>query len=257
MDTVNRFTNRAEYYARNRPGYPAEVITVLERETGLFPEAVIADIGAGTGISSELFLRHGSEVWAVEPNADMRAVAESLCSTYRSMHIKKGTAEHTGLPDASVDLVVAATAFHWFDANSCRTEFRRILKPGGYVVLLWNERRSEASPFLRAYEEVLLRLGTDYKNRWGKQRRRISDSVSQFFSPSPFGTHLLPNSQHLDFEGLCNRALSSSYAPLPGDPNHEPMLAALREIFDRFEAGGRVTMEYETAIYWGQLLGDS
>src|SRR5262249_49451556 len=161
---------------------------VLAREARWREDAVIADIGAGTGISTELFLRHGNEVWAIEPNAEMRAAAESLKDRYSLVHVAEGTAEKTGLPDASIGFVVAATAFHWFDANACRVEFQRILKSGRWVVLLWNERRSEASPFLIAYEEILRRFGTDYKDRWGKQRGKVADSVTRFFGASSFGT---------------------------------------------------------------------
>src|SRR5262249_42697576 len=166
---TQRFTGRAKNYARFRPGYPDAVIDLLREEAGWSPNAVVADIGAGTGISSELFLRHGNRVWAVEPNAEMRATAELLRARYPDFAILAASAENTTLPAECADFVVAATAFHWFDGEGCRSEFLRILKPAGQVALLWNSRDSELSPFLQAYEEMLQRFGTDYGIRWGKE----------------------------------------------------------------------------------------
>jgi len=252
---LDRFTSRAGFYARHRPGYPDEVIQVLAREAGWTRRAVVADIGAGTGISSELFLRHGNEVIGIEPNADMRAAAAALASKYPRFRLIDATAEETTLPDASVDFVVAATAFHWFDHDRCRDEFRRILKPGGHVVLLWNERGT-SSPFLQAYEQLLARFGKDYKVSWSRQRAVVGEACARFFAPAPCGFHGLPNAHSHDFEGLRERLLSSSYSPLPGEAGFEPMIAALREIFDRFHTDGKVVIEYETSIYWGQMHYD-
>jgi SAM-dependent methyltransferase len=246
-----RFTGRAENYARFRPGYPDAVIALLRAQAGWSENAAVADVGAGTGISSELFLRHGNRVWAVEPNAEMRAAAESLRDRYPCLEVVPGTAESTGLPDACADFVVAATAFHWFDANACHIEFSRIAKPHGQVVLMWNKRQTE-SPFLSEYERLLMRFGTDYKERWGGQRQGVPGIAARFFGEGNYSTASMPNLQRLDREGLAGRLLSSSYAPLPGHPNHEPMFKALSELFDRFAKDGVVTMEYETVVCWGR-----
>lgn len=254
MSDANRFTNRSEYYARSRPGYPDAVIELLRGEAGWTRHASIADVGAGTGISSELFLRHGNQVFAIEPNGEMRAITESLRARYPALQVIDGTAEATGLPAASVDFVTAATAFHWFDADLTRAEFRRILRPEGRVVLLWNERRSE-SPFLRSYEDMLQRFGTDYRQRWGSERKSVLHSVDRFFA-GPFETRRFENLQHLDFEGLRARLLSASYAPLPDEPNHKEMMADLRQIFDEFQSDGLIIFEYETVVYWGRLSGN-
>src|SRR3954468_20199343 len=146
-----RFSNRVADYVRYRPSYPPAVLDMLRREAGLEPKAVIADVGSGTGISAGLFLREGCTVFAVEPNNEMRHAAETLLKDHTSFHSVSGTAEATTLTEHSVDFVVAAQAFHWFNPKPTRAEFTRILKPGGWVVLMWNERRLDTNPFLRDY----------------------------------------------------------------------------------------------------------
>jgi SAM-dependent methyltransferase len=251
VNDAGRFTGRAGNYARFRPGYPDAVIDLLRRQAGWSEHSTVADIGAGTGLSSELFLRHGNRVWAVEPNAEMREAAGALRQPYPRLELVDAAAEAIGLPDACADFVVAATAFHWFDADRCRTEFTRILKPAGQVVLIWNLRQSETSPFLEAYENLLLRFGVDYKQRWGNERKDIDGRIASFFGGSGCRKESFPNPQHLDLDGLAGRLLSASYAPLPGHPNHEPMMKTLVEVFDRFADDGVVTMEYQTIVYWG------
>ncbi len=160
--TVERFSNRVENYVKYRPGYPPEVLGLFRNEMGLTPDSVIADVGSGTGISSRLFLENGNEVFGVEPNDAMRAAAEEFLAAFPNFHSRNGTAENTGLPDASVDLVIAAQAFHWFDPEKTRTEFKRILKEDGFVALIWNERQLATTPFLREYEQFLLKFASDY-----------------------------------------------------------------------------------------------
>ena len=252
MDPRNRFTGRVDHYIRFRPGYPDAVIEALREKAGWTAEAAVADIGAGTGISSELFLRHGNRVWAVEPNAEMRAAAETLRTAWPKLEVVDGSAEATNLSGGCADFVAAATAFHWFDARTCRAEFGRILKPGGFVILMWNKRQAETSPFLRAYEDLLVQYGTDYKDRWGSERRGLTQRVADFFR-GEVQNAAFENPQYLDLEGLTGRLLSSSYAPLPGHPNYQPMLDALAGLFTRFEKEGRVAIEYLTTIYWGRL----
>ena len=249
---VNRFSGRAQFYARSRPGYPDAVIQLLERQVGWTPEALIADIGAGTGISSELFLRHGNAVCGVEPNPDMRAAAAELQSRYPRFQITDGLAEETRLPASTFHFVVAATAFHWFDADQCRPEFRRILRPGGRVVLLWNLYQSPETPFVRAFEELAARFSNRGRHAWGRERHNIGKAAARLFGGAPQG-HYLENTERLDFQSLHGRLLSASYAPLPGDQRVEPMLADLREIFARFAVNGMVELKYQTAVYWGDL----
>ena len=253
-DSVKRFDTRVENYAKYRPNYPPETIELLKTDCGLTQESVVADIGSGTGIFSELFLKNGNQVFGVEPNATMRSTAEQLLKSYSRFVSIDGSAESTGLPDNSVDFVVAAQAFHWFDREKARLEFTRILKPGGWVVLVWNERRLDSTPFLRDCEEMFLRYGTDY----GEIRHEnIRKELSGFFSPQPFKHKSFDNLQEFDFEGFEGRVKSASYTPEPGNPNFGPMMARLREIFDTHNRNGRVTYEYDATVYYAQLSDES
>ena len=252
-DSTTRFLDRAGYYASHRPRYPAEVIDLLLEEAGWTPEATVVDVGSGTGISSELFLERGNTVIAVEPNPDMRRAAERRLGANLKFRSIDGKAEATTLRSTCADFVVCATAFHWFDVEACRHEFRRILKPQRVVVLMWNKRRSETSPVLEAYETLLRQYGKDYESRWRKQSANLEESVRRFFEPALFQKRSFDNSQRLDFDGLRGRFLSSSYTPLPGEPLYEPAIRELESLFERFAVAGAVTLEYDTQIYWGRF----
>ncbi len=249
-DATQRFSSRVEDYARYRPAYPPEVIQLLKTECGLAAESVVADIASGTGIFTRIVLEAGAHVFGVEPNAEMRRAAEEFLAGYASFTTLNGTAESTILPDHSVDIITAAQAAHWFDPGKARQEFVRILKPGGWTVLMWNDRRINASRFSREYEDLLLRYGTDYH----EVRRLGGDlTVKAFFAPSDFQTRVFDNRQDLDYVGLEGRLLSSSYAPRASDPKHEPMLQELRRIFDSNQVNGRIIFEYDTRVYYGQM----
>lgn len=248
---TQRFSDRVADYVRYRPTYPREVLRILAQEAGLGPDSVIADVGAGTGISTRLFLENGNAVAAVEPNAEMRAAAEADQAGYPRFRSLATTAEETGLPDHSVDFVVAAQAFHWFDQEAVRREFARILKPGGWVVLLWNSRRLDRTPFLRAYEALLLEYGTDYQQVRHEQIDR--SAVERFYGPGGCEYRMLENVQVFDRAGLRGRLLSSSYVPAAGDPRREALLRKLDAVFDAHQSGGTVDFEYDTELYFGRL----
>lgn len=252
-DPTRRFSNRVDYYVKYRPGYPAEIIGFLQKEMGLSPASVVADVGSGTGILTELFLKHGNLVYGVEPNREMRQAAERLLRGYPRFRSVTGAAEATTLDAGSVDFVTAGQAFHWFDAGRARVEFWRILRPDGWVVLIWNARRSESTPFLRDYEALLRTYALDYKQVTYK--RASAEVRAEFFGRGGYQAQHFDNYQLLDYDALQGRLLSSSYAPLPGHPNHEPSLAALRRIFDAHQAGGVVKFEYDTVLYYGRLTG--
>lgn len=251
MDSKERFSNRVDSYVKFRPTYPVEALDYLDRTVGMSPRCTVADIGAGTGIFTELLLDRGIEVAAVEPNPAMREAAESWLGGRERVRFVAGSAEETGLPGDSVDIIVCAQAFHWFDRAAAQIEFRRVLKPGGKVVLIWNSRLTQGTPFLEGYEHLLRAYANDYKE---VQHKNISpDVLALFFKEGSMKVARFSNRQEFDFEGLKGRLLSSSYAPLPGQPNHKPMMAELQQLFDRTETEGKVSFDYETEVFWGEV----
>ncbi len=214
-DSTQRFSNRVEAYIRSRPGYPAALLERLREACGLTPDAVIADVGSGTGILSEIFLANGNPLFGVEPNEAMRAAAERLLAGYPRFTSVAATAEATTLPSGSVDFVTAGQAFHWFDRERARAEFVRILRPGGWVVLVWNDRRMGSTPFLEGYEQLLQRFGTDYEQ---VTHTNVSEeALARWFGPG-WAVATFPSHQDFEWEGLKGRLLSSSYTPAPGPP---------------------------------------
>lgn len=247
-DSIQRFSSRVDHYVRFRPSYPNEIIGIWERDSGLSRDSVIADIASGTGIFTKLLLEHGNPVFGVEPNEAMRHAGEEYLKAYPRFTSVNGTAEATTLRDSSVDFVAAAQAAHWFDPEKSRREFTRILKPGGWLVLLWNERKTDSTPFLRDYEQLLLQYGTDYN-----EVRHEHAAVGSFYEPFPFQHQTFELQQNFDYAGAEGRLLSSSYVPGPERPNQAPMLQDLRGIFNRHQKDGRVTFEYVTRMYYGRV----
>jgi ubiquinone/menaquinone biosynthesis C-methylase UbiE len=190
--TVERFSNRVENYAKYRPGYPPAMLEFFKDHLGLTPDSVIADIGSGTGLSAKLFLENGNVVYGVEPNAGMRASAEGSLIEFKNFRSIDGTSTETTMDDESVDFIIAAQAFHWFDPHPTRGEFQRILKPNGYVALIWNERRLDSTPFSK-YEQLLLKYAIDYQGPSRKCKRREAGAFSTLES------HTFRNDQIHDF----------------------------------------------------------
>ncbi|MDQ3927639.1 MAG: class I SAM-dependent methyltransferase [Chloroflexota bacterium] len=251
-DVTQRFSTRVENYIKYRPHYPPEVLQTLQQRCGLTPASVIADVGSGTGILTEVFLRNGNLVYGIEPNQEMREAAERLLAAYPNFRSLDARAEAIGLPGESVDIVTAGQAYHWFDRAGARAEFARILKPGGWVALVWNLRQTGTTPFLRAYEHLLNTYGTDYSDVHFRGDDS-EDSLHDFYGGDGPQVETFSNSQYFDYAGLEGRLLSSSYTPEPGHPNHQPMLAALKSIFDEHQVDGKVTFLYNTRLYYGRL----
>ncbi|HUH56835.1 MAG TPA: class I SAM-dependent methyltransferase [Rhodanobacter sp.] len=252
LQSTARFSDRVDDYVRYRPDYPVALLHWLQREQGVDSRWRVADVGAGTGISSKLFLDAGYRVTAVEPNAPMRAAAEHWLRSYAGFAAVDGDAGATGLPDASVDLVTVAQAFHWFDPEAARREFARILRPQGVAAIWWNSRRLGGTRFLEGYEALLLAYGTDYASV--AERYPDDTQMRSWFGAGFRGAARFEHAQQLDFEALRGRLMSSSYAPQAGHPRHEPMLRALRELFDSSAENGTVSFDYDTRIFAGQLV---
>ncbi|MGB7068957.1 MAG: class I SAM-dependent methyltransferase [Pyrinomonadaceae bacterium] len=250
MNSVERFSNRVANYRKYRPGYPPELLETFRTHMGLTSDAMIADIGSGTGISARPFLENGNTVYGVEPNSAMRTAAEEDLSRFANFHSVDGSSDHTQLPDDSVDFVIAAQAFHWFDPTTSRKEFTRIVKPRGYLALIWNERLLAATKFLSEYEELLLEFSNDYSK---VRHDKVEDLVLKIFFGGEFEQRSLRNIQVFDFEGLKGRMLSASYMPSETESSFPPMLTALRLLFDKFAIDDNIEVLYETKVYWSEV----
>jgi SAM-dependent methyltransferase len=245
-DPTQRFSSRAADYACYRPSYPPAVTELLARECGLTSESKVADIGSGTGLFTALLLDFGCEVFGVEPNLEMRLTGENYLGRFSRFHSVEGRAEATSLPDRSVDLVTAGQAFHWFDPEQSHAEFCRILKSPGWVALIWNERR-QIPGFMIGYEDLVTRYGPERQHLATKE-------FTRFFGDIPWRLEKLSNQQVFDLQGLRGRFLSNSYAPLPGAPACEALMKELDTLFAKHEQDGRITLLYDTEIYFGKLL---
>ena len=257
-DPTTRFTDRVADYSGSRPCYPDRLVQAVVEATGIGHDAVIADIGSGTGLSAEPFLRHGYVVICVEPNAAMRASAEKVLGSHAGFRSVEGSAEATGLADGSVDAVLVAQAFHWFDVEDARREFLRILRPEGWVCLAWNTRHTTGSSFLIGYEKLLRTFGTDYERvQQRTERLRRGDGTGpgalESFFRGGYTRRVLANRQDLDLAGLESRVRSSSYTPAPGSPAHAPMMDAVAALFRAVSIDGLVRIEYDLEVYIGRL----
>ncbi|HUH63434.1 MAG TPA: methyltransferase domain-containing protein [Terracidiphilus sp.] len=250
-DPVARFSDRAEDYAKHRPHYSHDVVHAMRQACGLRPEHLIADVGCGTGLLAEIFLENGNRVIGVEPNREMRLAGQQYLKAYPNFSMIEGSAESTTLAPASIDFIIAGQAFHWFRPPEARAEFARILKPGGWAVLAWNDRDSQSTPFLRAYEALVQRYAIDYEqvsHKWVA----TYDGLGHFFAPNEMKLIQQHNEQRLDFDGVRGRLLSSSYIPKSGE-RYEAMMQALPQLFAAHASGDLVVLEYDTKIYYGHL----
>ncbi len=248
---LTRFSDRVENYIKYRPRYPDAVLEVLREHTDLTSDAIIADIGSGTGIFSEQLLGAGQQaVIGVEPNDAMRAAAEDLLAQYTGFQSINGTSEVTHIASHSVDLIVAAQAFHWFDPIPTRQEFRRILKPNGWVALLWNARFRHETPFMAGYTALLETYCPDYKDV--EHGRAEANNLVTLYGTAP-RCITMPNAQYFDFEQLKGRFLSSSYSPKPNSTHYSAAMRALTELFAAHAQTGQIAFEYTTKVYLGQV----
>ena len=249
-NSTTRFSNRVEDYVKYRPHYPVEIIPVLQQKYNISTNNLVLDIGAGTGISAELFLNAGYKVIAVEPNKEMREKSVELLGSNANFIAKNGTAEDTGVESNTIDVIICGQAFHWFDREKSRIEFQRVLRENGKVLLLWNERLT-ASAFESKYDELISTHGKDYVK---VNHRNIDiESIKDFLHPGNMVLETFHNKQLFDFVGLQGRLLSSSYMPSYTDPAYTAMIDNLQKLFNKHEANGQVQINYETKVYIGNF----
>jgi SAM-dependent methyltransferase len=250
-DPTKRFSDRVDNYVKFRPGYPPEVVTFLAKGCDLTVASVIADVGAGTGIFTKILLDEGYKVYAVEPNQPMRDAAVAQLSAYKNFTPVNGTAEATTLAGNSANLIVCAQAFHWFNDAQTRVEFGRILKPGGKAALIWNNRLTDVNDFAIAYEKLLKEDGIDYNK---VNHRNIRDiDFKAFFKNGVYTLTKYTNAQVFDEEGLLGRAYSSSYVPPRDTMAGQKFLVLLKDVFNRYKVDGKVSIQYQTEIYLGEV----
>ena len=245
IEPKKRFSSRVENYIKYRPSYPLEIIEFLKGKKILAEDTVIADLGSGTGILAKMFLDNGNQVYGVEPNKDMRKAAEKTLQEYTNFTSLDGSAESTGLEENSVELITAGQAFHWFDVEESKREFKRILKPNGNVALIWNNRGKAGTEFNSSYESFILKYGIDYK-----EVRKNERNVDLFFN---YQKETFYNFQDLNFSSFKGRVLSSSYIPLEDNPIFPEMILELEELFNKHQQSGIIRFEYDTEVYLGKL----
>jgi SAM-dependent methyltransferase len=250
QNNTTRFSNRVEDYVKYRPGYPQGIITFLQNNYGLTSDKLLADIGSGTGISAELFLKAGYRVMGVEPNEAMREKSVELLAGYEGFRAQDGTAESTGLETGSVEGIIAGQAFHWFDREKTKAEFERILKAGSPVALIWNERKTR-SDFEKEYDALIIKHARDYVQV--DHRNIDAKQIDAFFALEPAQLEVFANQQVFDYEGLQGRLLSSSYMPALEDEGYEAMIADVKALFENYQKEGTITIHYDTKVYVGKL----
>jgi SAM-dependent methyltransferase len=254
MKPTERFSDRVDDYRRYRPGYPMAVIDLIRQTCGIKGQATVADLGSGTGVFTKMLLEAGFEVTAVEPNAPMRLAAEEDLRHFDRFHSVATTAEQTGLPSASFDVITVAQAFHWFVAEAAHREFQRLLRPDGWVFIIGNHRQKDTSSFDSDYDELFKTFGDSHDGAVQHRDQAIGarNRVNFFPADSLYIAHF-DNPHLMEWPGLCGRFFSSSYAPTRGDPRHEKCLIRLKEIFQKHAVKGQVRLSQKTEVYYGKL----
>jgi len=246
------FSQRVVDYIKYRIGYPVDVLDTLIENCELKPTWQVADIGSGTGLLARLFLDFGCAVFGVEPNKEMRIAGEQILVDYPAFTSVPGSAETTGLADASMRLVSSGMAFHWFDVARARAEFHRILLPGGWVALVWHRMLTGPDAFMRAYTGLVLEYSPGWTETLHRDQPESSLDLPGFFG-GEYRRTATPTRQFLDWDGLRGRTLSIAHIPQQNDPARIAMFKNLRDIFERYQYNGQITIHYETELYYGRL----
>lgn len=246
-DNTQKFSGKADVYQKARPAYAPDLFVCLQQDFGVGPGSVVADVGSGTGILTRQLLEMSLKVFAVEPNMDMRQIAEQELGGVESFVSVAATAEHTTLPDESVDIVFAASAFHWFDPLAFKAECQRILKPGGRIFLIWNESQltdeihQARKAIFEKYSPIFAGFSGGHKEKPGIKDEFFDGEVSDMHFPNPIA---------YDRKRFIGRALSSSSALTEADEHYQNFIAELGELFDRFSVDGMITVPQATVLYF-------
>jgi ubiquinone/menaquinone biosynthesis C-methylase UbiE len=243
LDSVARFTVTVGDYVKYRPGYPIELFRYLASQ---FSNNVdVAELGAGTGIFTRQLANVGfvRKIYAVEPNDNMRSAAEKERNFGEQRIVyRKGTAENTGLPSHSVDGVLGAQCFHWFDLGLTLAEINRIAKPGSNCYAIWNDRVNH--DFNNDLERVLFAFSKPYPSL-----KRPDGTILDLKRLIPSGEEItFESNQEMDLRGLIGRMASTSYVA-HGVADKISFNNELAKIFEKYQKGGKVIMEYKTRVF--------
>ena len=248
IDVKTRFTKVVNEYEKYRPGYPAEAVGYLT-DNGIVKDSIIAEAGSGTGIFTELIIDKCKHIYAIEPNDEMRSIADLKLKNKKNYSSVDAVAENTTLKTSSIDFIIAAQSFHWFDIEVTMNEFKRILKENGKLILIWN-RRIDDKLFMRQYEEIIKKYSRDYNK---VNHRLISDEIIEGLFKSNYKKKSFANYQEFDLQGLVGRMSSSSYSLKKEDDGYDVLIEELKELFIKHEKDGKIRFDYNTEIYSGSL----
>lgn len=248
MNNTTRFNGKGEIYAKARPNYAAELFAYMKNILHISDGSVFADIGSGTGIFSEHLLNNGYFVYAVEPNADMRKKAEEKLSEYKGFTSVDGMDSNTTLSEQTIDCIMVAQAFHWFDADAFKKECQRILKPNGKIIIIYNSRDEDAE-----CTKGLAELRRKYNPKFHGFSNGISEEKCIAFFDGNCDVFRTDNNKTYDRQGYINRILSSSYSLSESDERYEEYLADINNLFEKFSNNGTLIIPMQTVAYVGTV----
>jgi SAM-dependent methyltransferase len=251
MKSIDKFSGKADVYSKSRPSYPNEFLNYLISANSLNESSKVADIGSGTGILTRQLLERGLSVIAVEPNVDMRTAAEEELNQFAHFTSIKGTAEETTIPDKSVDLVIAAQAFHWFDHDKFKLECKRILRQEAKVALVWNSR-DFSSLMIIENAEICRKFCPNFYGFSGGIGED-QEVFKKFFRDGEYEFKRISNDLTLDLEGFLGRNLSASYSPKPTDKEYQDFVEAVTDLFEKYSSNGKIVMPNFTRSYLGNV----
>lgn len=245
----NEFDNKAKEYAIGRPTYPEEILNRI-KELGMGEQLTIADIGAGTGLLTHMLCRLGCRVLAVEPNLEMLNECRKYCSNNTNIEYINAPAERTQLKEHSIEIITIAQAFHWFDKQLCKAEFKRILKENGYVITIWNDMQ-EDSDFTKEYMNIIHKY--EIRTTAGNSYFNPDKEKSNFFGQDYIKIYY-DNWKTATEEMVICKALSLSYTPSKSDSDYDKFIQELNEMFSKYQQNGKVTFHYKTEVCICQFL---